>query len=581
VTGVPTVRSLIRGAAIGVVAALLILAAATVLGLVVPGSRLVFLVGVIAGVLFGLIPKGKARVESMGAAGVGVMAIVAGLATGWGWLELASIAGSVAAVIWILSGQPAPAGKWAWLRWGGVVLPVVAFVILPLTLDGGTLGHDEAAYAVKAKSWLEGTPDTGWLRHRATGMSVYGYAVLSMGGAEGGLRLIGIAGLLAMVSGVWALGYRMANLRVAGIAAIALVAGPELLRRSTEYLSDVPAAALLVWGMVIVWREFAQRDFPTYRLLWFAPLALAAFYLRYQTILSLGLIALVTVILWWPKIRSRPGPVLAMVGLGVLGLIPHALEAIGFEGTPWAIIAYTSGIAERAYVGEGLLDYAYLMAWPMAGFVGPVAAIASVGGAISTWRDKLARERYMFLLIPAVFQVVALGLLSHGEARFVFFPLALIMVSGAISIDTWLDVGRQSWRSAAAIGMGLLVVASFTASTITVRGNVDHRARVNESIQYAAVAARSMSGEESCGVMTTSTPQVTYYSECSSQIFRPGLDPEQAVDGLVGEHKYMILVEGGLRQPTEGELAALVDLTDRDPVLIEGSRAAAVYTFLD
>ncbi len=563
------------------IAALLIFAAATVVGIVDSRSRWVFLVGAVAGLTFGLIPRGQGRIEAIGAAGLGVVALISGLASGWGWLEYAGISGAVVAVIWALAGQPTPTGKWAWLSWGGLLLPVLVFVILPLTFDGGTLGHDEAAYGVKAKSWLEGTPDTGWSPHRATGMSVYGYVILAAGGAEAGLRLIGIGGLLAMVVGVWALGYRMANLRVAGLASVAIVAGPEMLRRSTEYLSDLPSAALLVLGMVIVWHEFAQRDLPSYRLLWFLPLAWVAFYLRYQTILSLGLIALVILILWWPKVRRRPGPILALVGLGALGLVPHALGAIEFGGTPWAILAYTSSIAERAYVGEGFVDYAVLMAWPLAGLVGPVAALAAVGGLIGTWKVPESRQRYLFLLVPAVLQVMALGLLSHGEARFVFFPLALLMVAGAISIDSWVTTRQGRVAPAVALGLGVLLVGSFAVATAAVRASVDNRARVNLSIELAAESARSMSGDASCAVMTTPAPQVTYYSACSSHIFHPGEDPSRAVDEMDGESKFMILVEGGRRQPNEAELAALIDLTNGDPVFIDGDRAAAVYTFED
>ncbi len=563
------------------IAALLIFAAATVVGIVDSRSRWVFLVGAAAGLTFGLIPRGRERIEAIGAASLGVVALISGLASGWGWLEYAGISGAVVAVIWALAGQPTPTGKWAWLSWGGLLLPVLVFVILPLTFDGGTLGHDEAAYGVKAKSWLEGTPDTGWSPHRATGMSVYGYVILAAGGAEAGLRLIGVGGLLAMVVGVWALGYRMANLRVAGLASVAIVAGPEMLRRSTEYLSDLPSAALLVLGMVIVWHEFAQRDLPSYRLLCFLPLAWVAFYLRYQTILSLGLIALVTLILWWPKVRRRPGPILALVGLGALGLVPHALGAIEFGGTPWAILAYTSSIAERAYVGEGFVDYAVLMAWPLAGLVGPVAALAAVGGLIGTWKVPESRQRYLFLLVPAVLQVMALGLLSHGEARFVFFPLALLMVAGAISIDSWVTTRQGRVAPAVALGLGVLLVGSFAVATAAVRASVDNRARVNLSIELAAESARSMSGDASCAVMTTPAPQVTYYSACSSHIFHPGEDPSRAVDEMDGESKFMILVEGGRRQPNEAELAALIDLTNGDPVFIDGDRAAAVYTFED
>ena len=576
-----TVRSISRGAALSVIGALLVLGAALVMGLIDSSPFWVFLVGMGAGVIVGLVERGPARIEAVGAAGIGILAVASGLMSGWGWLETAGVAGSLAALLWTVAGQRLPRWRWDWFRWGGVMIPLIVFIVLPLVLNGGTLGHDEAAYGVKAKSWLEGTPDTGWSRHRATGMSVYGYVVLAIGGAEGGLRMIGLAGLLALIVGVWVLGDRMGNPRVAALAAIGIVAGPALLRRGTEYLSDVPSAALLVFGMVIVWREFAMRDLPTYRLLWFLPLAWVAFYLRYQSLLSIGLIGVVTLILWWPKIKTRPGPLMALAVVGVVGLIPHALEAMDFGGTPWAILAYTGGIAERAYVGEGLVDYAALMAWPLAGFVGPVASIAALGGLIGQWQDPKFRERYLFLLVPAILQVLALGLLSHGEPRFVFFPLALVMVAGALSVDSWLAGRAGRGVEAVALGLGMLLFGSLVLATGSVRRGVENRAAVNQPIELAAEEASTISGEDTCAVMTTPAPQVTYYSECSTRIFHPGADPIQEVDALDGDNKYMILVEAGRRQPNEAELAALVDLTVGEPILIEEERVAAVYTFED
>ena len=562
-------------------ATFIVFAAAIVVGLQNADTWWVFLLGVAAGALVGLIPQGPGRIEALGAAGTGLLAVVSGMATGWGWLESSGVVGAALAVIWALTGQYLPGNPWRWVRWGGVVFAFVLLVILPLLLDGGTLGNDESAYGVKAKSWLEGTPDTGWHPHRATGMSVYGYLVLAVGGAESGLRLIGLLGLLAMVLAVWLLGDRMGSPRVAGMAAIGIIAGPALLRRSTEYLSDVPSAALLVFGMVIVWREFAQRDLPSYRLLWFLPFAWVAFYLRYQTVLSLGVIAVATSILWWPKIRQRPGPVLALLGIGLIGLIPHFLEAIAFRGTPWSLVAYTSGIAERAFVGEGLVDYAGLMTWQLGGFVAPIASIAAIWGLFAVRKDRKARQRYLFLLIPALLQVLALGLLSHGEPRFVFFPLALIIVAGSIAIDWWLTVGRRNWARGAAIALGMLVLGSIALSADSVRSAVGNRAAVNLPLQLAAEEARLSSGDATCAVMTTPTAQVTFYSECSSHLFEPGLDPILALAELDGEERYMILVEGGRRQPNEAELAALIDLTEGEPVLIEGARVAALYTFDD
>jgi hypothetical protein len=575
------IRSLIRGAALGVVAGVIVLALVLLLGLASSGSRLVFLVGAVAGGVFGLIPSGERPFEIGGVFLVEVAAIASGFITGWGWLEYSVLAGSVLALIWLVTGERRLGAHWSWFRWGGVLLVLLVFVLLPLIINGGTLGHDEAAYAVKAKSWLEGTPATGWAPHRGTGMSVYGYLILAVGGVEPGLRTIGLMGVLGLTVGVWMLGNLIANPRVGALAAVGVIAGPSILRRSSEYLSDVPSAALLVCCMVIAWREFGDRDHPTYRLLWLLPFAWAAFYLRYQSILSLGLIALVVVMLWWRKVIERPGPVVAVVIVGLFGLIPHAIEATNTTGSPLGILTYTGEIAERAYVGQGIVDYLTFVPWGLAGFVGPIAALAALGGLASARHSPALRERFLFLLVPAGLQVLALGLLSHGEPRFVFFPLALGVVAGVMAIDRWVLAGNERMTGPIAWGLAVLLVGSLGLSAGIVRRSVENRARVNLPVQLAAEEVRSQAGSATCGVLTTLTPQVTYYSECASRPFVPGEEPQTAVALLDGPKRFMVLIEHGRRQPEGDDLKGLVALTEGQPVIIPGALDAHVYAFAD
>ncbi|HEX5694936.1 MAG TPA: hypothetical protein VFZ15_01030, partial [Acidimicrobiia bacterium] len=343
-----------RGVAVGCVASALLFAVAVLVGLADTGSGFVFLIGALAGAGVGLSTRSDPPVEAIGAFSVGIVGLIAGLATGFGWLEYSVIGGAVVSGLWLITGEGQPSDPWRWFRWGGVLVPILVLILLPLIVDGGTLGHDESAYALKARQWLEGTPGSGWSPHRGTGMSVYGFFVLALGGGEVGLRLLGLAGVIALVVGTWALGYRMGGPTAGALAAVGVIAGPALLRRSTEYLSDVPAAALLILCMVIVWQELEERDLPTFRLLWALPLAWGAFYLRYQSALSLTLIAVVASWLWWPKIRRRPGPVLWLVVVGALGLIPHVAQATATTGTPWGILLFTSGVASRDFIGQGL-----------------------------------------------------------------------------------------------------------------------------------------------------------------------------------------------------------------------------------
>jgi hypothetical protein len=82
--------------------------------------------------------------------------------------------------------------------------------------------------------------------------------------------------------------------------------------------------------------------------------------------------------------------------------------------------------------------------------------------------------------------------------------------------------------------------------------------------------------------MTTYAPQITFYSGCATDIFRPEIDEADAIDLLDGEARFMVLIENGRRQPTGDALAALLELTVGPPVVVEGPRReATVYTFAE
>jgi hypothetical protein len=568
----PVLLSLLRGAAIGCLAGVSLLALAMIAGAAGDVSPTVFFAGLAAGVLVGMTGSLITRLTAIGCLLVTGAAVGFGLATGFGNLELSLVAGSLIAAVWAAAGGPTPSHPERWFRWGGVLLLPLLLVLVPLILDGGTLGHDEAAYGVKARQWLEGTPGSGWSPHRGTGMSAYGYLVLALGGAEPGLRSIGLLGVLALAAGVWNLGRLMAGPAVGAMAAVAVVAGPAVLSRTTEYLSDVPSAAMLVFCAMIVWRELGARPIPSYRLLWAFPFAWAAFYLRYQSAVSLALIALVALLLWWRQVRQRPGPVIALIAIGLLGLVPHFAQSIDLTGRAWGILLNTGTGAIRAYPGEGLRDYAGMFWWGLAGYAGPIALISAMVGAVSGWRVTAARRAYVFLLVPALGQTLVLGLISHGEARFLVFPIALMMVAGAMTLDRWAGSPSTTWGRGLLWGASALVIGSLALSAVFAREWVENRKGSNEPVELAAVEVAELAGPASCGVLTSYTPQVTFYSRCASEVFPLVGGPEEGVAGLTGDARFLVLIENGKRQPSGAELLGYLALTDRTPVTVHGER---------
>lgn len=539
----------------------------------------VFLTVALCGFVFSLIPQGSQMPAILGALGVAAFGVVSGASTGAGALEWSAVVAGALGALWI----GIDPGTRVALRPAMSIFAIgfVLVALLPLVLGGETLGHDESAYALKARSWLEGTPQSGWAIHRAPLLSLWGYLALAVGGDEGALRVFGWASVGGLAMATWWLGRRTSGRVVAPVAALVIVASPAILHRGTEFLTDLPSAALLVTVMAIMWRELGERTAgATYRLLWVLPLAWAAFYLRYQSALSLGLIALAAALIWWRRITARPGPIIAVTGIGLAGLTPHFVHATSETGSPLGILLFTGEVAGREFVGEGLVDYAALLRGPLLGLVALPLIAGFIWWLFSRWSDGSERKLALFLAIPTLGQVILLGLVSHGEARFVFFPIALLAIGGVAGIIDMTTRWRPRLESGARLALMSLLIGSVGLSVGAARRSVENRILSNEPVELAAELVRDSALGDECGVLTSYTPQVTFYSGCMTQRFEPSRVPADELGRLRGDTRFMILVEDGKRQPEDEDLRALVALTIGEVSVVTGEREMAlVYEF--
>ena len=219
------------------------------------------------------------------------------------------------------------------------------------------------------------------------------------------------------------------------------------------------------------------------------------------------------------------------------------------------------------------------MGLPLAGFVGPVATVLVFLWLVRSWSERFQRTKALFLVIPAAGQVLALGILSHGESRFVFFPLALTVVGGVTGFVHLRARWRRTTVAAASLGLIILLLGSLALSVASVRRSIETRAFATEPVELAA-ATVSLLSVNSCGVMTSYLPQITYYSECFTGPFRLHLNPSDALARVSGESKYMVLIEDGKGQPLDNDLDELVALTTGDAIEIHGERDSAdLYIF--
>lgn len=507
-------------------------------------------VGAVAG---GLAVIGSELV--VGTAGFGVVQIVAGVST-------VVVAAGGPGVLRPLS-RPVP-GSLVWLGLLGLV-----FVLMRIVVEGGALGHDEAAYAVKARAWVDGTPDTGWSLHRGIGQSVLAAAILPFSQSAEALRLVSVVLSVGTVVAVWGLGRTMRSNRAGLVAAGVFAVAPSFLRRGAEFLSDVPSTGLLIVVAILVWRWVSSEPARHAYLYWAVAAGAAAFYIRYQSILTLALLAIAVVVVAWDRVGESRSAIGRAAGLGILLLLPHFIFAVGTAGAPWGIILTTAGAGGREYLGEGLVDYLRDFPDLLAGQLGAVAILTALVWSVRRLANGRDRRPVLFLMVPAVGQVLILGLVSHGEPRFVFFPVALTAVAAGIAFDDLRRLVPADVYRAVAVGLVVAMIGSLGLHGDRADRNAEARAETIEALVEAARTVRAQA-DGPCGIVTGSLPQMTWLSGCATAGFDLR-NPEVRLDPDLD--RFLVLSDRGPRQP-EGDLRqSYLALTEGAPTVVESDGA--------
>lgn len=545
---------------------------------------LVVAVGLLATLYRGDLDRSTFRMGGAAAAVAAVAGELAGGSPGFGAAQWSLVAvGLGVAVSGPLSGRRRWLRQLPWWWWCFAGLALVLFALVRVAAEGGTFGHDESAYALKGRALLSGTPDTGWVIHRGWVQSLLALAVLPFTSSEFVMRVVSAVLAVATVAAVWWLGKTVSSNRVGLGAAAVFATGPEVVRRGAEFLTDLPSTGLLLVITTLWWRWLHQEAPGDRRLYLSVALAALAFYWRYQVILSLALLALTAGWLFWARIRERRRAVIGAVGLGVVLLVPHFVQAVAETGNPIGILTFTGQVAGREYLGEGLVDYALAFPDQLAGQVGALLVVVAIGWLVALTVAALRARRLSapsraayFLALPALGQLLILGVVSHGEPRFVFYPVALLLLVGAMALDDLLPrLGRHGVRAGVA-ALAVAVLAMFGLNAERADRNAEARAESNRVVvQAAKLVARE--GGADCGAVTGRQPAVTWISGCPTALF----DGAGAViPDYLGPAPHLILFETGPRQPTGDLLEEYLALTDGAPVVFESEGSfgdAAVY----
>ena len=368
---------------------------------------------------------------------------------------------------------------------------VAAWLIVGILalLSGPPLGHDEAAYAIAARGAAP-------LAYRSTGMVAIARIGLALGGSNLALRLVPLGFGAVMILAAYALGRAAFDARTGAWAAAVLATAHPMASRSVELIGDLPATALVLAGLAILIGEL-ERDRARWRIVWAAPLFAGAFYIRYGSAPVLATIGLLVIALYAKKLAL---PVLALLVVFAACIAPHFIHSVASTGSPLGILSASAAMPRRAYIGEGLVTY--LTSDPFV-FYGAITAPVMLAGVLGLVLSRVHRPQ-LFLALLAFVQLVALGIESHAQPRYVFLATALLVIAG---VDTLREYGSER----VAVATTSLAWALLAILIVPFQHSL---ARARTPIYSAAATIREDLHGRSCAVAANVVPQLVWATGC-------------------------------------------------------------------
>ncbi len=288
------------------------------------------------------------------------------------------------------------------------------------------------------------------------------------------------------------------------------------------------ALAILLGGLAP-----SEEQRPRYRIVAAAPALAAAFYLRYGSAPAIALIVAASLVAWPRVVRSRPGPMLAMLAVLAALLVPFALVSRAETGSITGILVLSSDVASHEELGSGLRALVLGDPFYRYGALLPPVMVAGLAG-LAIARPPRERRVAWVLAALALGQLVAIGLVGHGVARYVFFAVVLLL---ALGVDACARVlaprptrARVVVRVAGVLAtLAWLVLAAL--QPLIQRTFADHLG----DVMADARAIRDDAAGRPCAVAALAVPQLMWYSGCDGvKLARPGTP----VDLPAGERWY-------------------------------------------
>jgi hypothetical protein len=435
-----------------------------------------------------------------------------------------------------------------------LVAGAATFVVAART---GQLTWDEVDYASQAQSLVSDIPSVYWGSYRPPGLPLLGTLAAIGGFSEISLRAITWAlGFMALTI-AWAVARQLWGRWAALFTLLAAIGSPVVLGELRQFHNDLGSSGLLLLLMGLLWDQFERRPAPTRLLLAAAPLAAAAFYLRYGTVLALAAIGVVAIVLWARSLRRHVRLVAVTAALGALLLVPHVLEAIRTTGSPTGML--TRGAAAATKGNPLLTTVQFARRLPLA-IAGPVATVVlGIGGAHAVvavrdaWRQRgrtADLRRHTWMLLTAILAGLGTVVVGNPNPRYLVFPLLLGLISGGGALawaaraiggsgSPWV---RRNLARPAVLALVAVVLAASTGFALT-RSVVSVVRREPPAARAIAGAAIRADAGGTCYLASTSPPTFGWYSGCAVDPLdraRPLLTGDSAEPGTV----YVVLLPG-------------------------------------
>lgn len=460
------------------------------------------------------------------------------------------------------------------------IIITVFFVFgLVVVVLGHPLGHDEAVYAQRSLYYATGSPTIGyWNDYRAVGLPLLLAPVAAVSATDAALRVVPLLVACGGLALVWWWGRTLFGRRVGLLAAAVLAVTPGYARFASRIYVDVPSAVLgLAAACVLLAAVRGERVRPL--ALAVIPLSVAATLARYGAPAILAP-ALAGVALYrWSAVR-RSIPLIATIGVLSAGLSAAILLVPAVTGAARPPLGAFGArqVAKELPVWSSAADHVRLAPNVFGPVLVVLVPLCLVVLLVQVLRKRMHAGPVLLNLGIALGFFVMLNLsLAQGAAGYVLpmlpFVATLVAAVMAPALDRRVGVATLSILLAFAAGFALWDSAW---------GAIRDDRGLGRLVQGSQEVRTAAGGD--CLLLTGSSPQVGWYSRCSSWSYPRASYREPYTEDILEDIStrfqqrakdvppdtmvYAVLTGGGKREPT-GPVMDEVRAAASGPPLVE------------